>query len=153
MVMTRAPAPIDWDRLREETARHRLTLPVREALTYLGRVIGLEVPSDVLERLQRTAVSRSERLAHRWQTRPAGRLLGRLPEHWLRYRRLRRGAPAEHRIGFVAYLEVTFGCEGLRALARRALWRHRWRRRARSRVSRYDRQLASAGVADARARF
>jgi hypothetical protein len=149
-VMARAPSTIDWDRLLQEAERHRLTLPVRAALTYLARVLGLEVPWGILERLQRIRVSPSERLAHRWQTRPASRLLGRLPEHWLRYRRFRRGASGEPPISFVDYLEITFGCEGVRALSRRALLRHRWRRRSRLMVERYDRQLAGAGAADDR---
>jgi hypothetical protein len=142
MVMSQR-AGLDWDRLLEETERHRLTLPVREALTYLHEVIGLPVPPAVLERLRQFPVSLSERLAHRGRTRPAGRLLGRLGEHWLRYRRLRRAHPEKNPIGFVDYLEVAFGCEGLRDLSRRALWRHRWRRQSQAAVTEYEQQLTA----------
>lgn len=145
MVLARAP-DLDWDRLVEESERHQLSLPVGEALDYLRREIGLAVPSEVVARLRDMPVPPGERLAYRWRTRPAGRLFGRLPEHWLRYRRLRRGLRGQSAIGFIDYLEVTFGCHGLRDLARRGLLRHRWRRGSETAVHEYERQLAASGA-------
>jgi hypothetical protein len=107
------------------------------------------VPAEVLKRLGRVPVPASERLAHRWRTRPPGRLLGRLPEHWMRYRHLRQADAEGGSIGFLEYLEVTFGCEGLRDLARRALLRHRWRRQAQAGVTQYEHALTAAGPAAA----
>jgi hypothetical protein len=72
------------------------------------------------------------------RTRPANVLVGRAPEHWLRYRRLRR---AGARVGFAAYLQIVLVCDGLGDLARRLLLRHRWRRRQRSVMDHYTRSL------------
>jgi hypothetical protein len=142
MVLTRAP-DLDWPRVLEASVRHRATLPVGDALDYLRNELGLEVPPGLVEQLRGVPVSAGDRLAYRWRTRPAGRLLGRLPEHWLRYRGLRtlrqRGEPP---IGFVGYLEVAFGCPGPWSLALRGLGRRRWRREAASALDHYERDLS-----------
>jgi hypothetical protein len=72
-------------------------------------------------------------------------LLGRLPEHWLRYRR-RPWAEAEARVGFVRYLEVVLGSDGLWDLGRRALLRHRWRRHARRVSHHYAQEMNRAAL-------
>jgi hypothetical protein len=146
MVLARAP-DLDWDRVAAASERHQLTLPVGDALDYLRSELGLAVPPRTVERLRGVRVSASDRLAHRWRTRPAGRFVGRLPEHWLRYRRLRgRRRTGEPSIGFVDYLEVTFGCAGLWSLARRGLGRRRWRREAAAALDDYERDLTAAGL-------
>jgi hypothetical protein len=146
MVLARAP-DLDWDRVAAASERHQLTLPVGDALDYLRNELGLAVPPRIVERLRGARVSASDRLAYRWRTRPAGRFVGRLPEHWLRYRRLRRRRrTGEPSIGFVDYLEVTFGCSGLWSLAHRGLGRRRWRREAAAALDDYERDLTAAGL-------
>jgi hypothetical protein len=146
MVLAKAP-DLDWTGVLSACERYRLMLAVGEALDYVRNELGLGVPPGVVERLRGARVSASDRLAHRWRTRPAGRLLGRLPEHWLRYRRLRRQwRTDEPPLGFVDYLQVTFGCSGLWNLARRGLGRHRWRRDAAAALDDYERQLAGGGL-------
>lgn len=130
MILTDPAVEIDWDRLVRLTERQRLVLPLRDALTYLETAFGLPVPGAVLTELRDAAVSRAERWDYRLRTRPANPVLGGLREHWLRYRRLRRTSEEPGAIGFVGYLQVVLDCDGPGALVRRALFRHRWRRRA-----------------------
>jgi hypothetical protein len=137
---------IDWERLVCLTERQRLILPVRDALTYIETAFGLPVPAAVLTRLRDAAASRAERWEHRLRTRPASPVLGRLPEHWLRYRRLRRADSDAATVGFVGYLQVVLDCDGPGALVRRALFRHRWRRRAEREARLRQRTLDRAGL-------
>jgi len=142
VILREASADIDWDRLVGLAERLRLVLPARDALAYLARTLGLAVPPGVLDALRGAAVSRTERWEYRMRTRPSSPVLGRLPEHWLRYRRLRRARGSADRITFVAYLEIALGCQGVGALVHRAVFRHRWRQgaergaRARERLDR-----------------
>jgi hypothetical protein len=119
---------IDWDRLVRLADRLRLVLPVRDGVAYLADALGLAAPRHAVAALQHAAVSRAERWEHHLRTRPASRVFGRLREHWLRHRRLRRGGRGSSAIGFLAYLQVALDCDGHRALVRRAVFRHRWRR-------------------------
>jgi hypothetical protein len=143
VIVTRAEAEIDWDRLAGQAERHRLTLPLRAALRYLRDMLGLPIPGEALEQLQRARVSPAERWEYRLRLRAPSPLLGRLPEHWLRYRR-RRWGRNEDRVGFVRYLEVVLGSDGLWDLGRRALLRHRWRRHARRVSDQYAREVNRA---------
>jgi hypothetical protein len=136
-VLARGDA-VDWDTLVAEAARRRMTPPVRDALRYLRQAFGAPVPERVIAALAAAPVTAAERWEYRLRTRPANPLVGRVPEHWLRYRRLRR---AGARVGFAAYLQVVLVCDGLGDLARRALLRHRWRRRERRVLARYARGL------------
>jgi hypothetical protein len=130
MILDDRTATIDWDRLARTAEEHRLVLPLRNALAYLARIFALPVPAFAVTRLRDAPVSRAERWEYRLRTRPASPVLGRLREHWLRYRRLRRHHADSGVIGFAQYLEVALDCDGIAALARRAVLRHRWRRRA-----------------------
>ena len=145
-VVARSDVEIDWDRLVEETERHRAALPVRDALDYLRGTLGLPIPARTLERLRGIRVSMSEQWAYRLQTRPASWLLGRLPEHWLRYRRLQDGWKERSPIGFARYLQVVLGCDGRWDLFRRTLLRHRWRRQSQRLMSEYERRLNRAAL-------
>jgi len=141
VIIDQAGAELDWARFTRETRQRRLVLPIREALGYLASTLALPVPDTVLSDLGAAAVSRAERWEHRLRTRPAGRVLGRVPEHWLRYRRLRADRKGEETIGFIGYLQVVLGCQGVGQLARRALFRHRYRQHARLTTRRYEREL------------
>ena len=137
---------IDWERLGRLADRFRLTLPLRDALTYLDDLLGLAVPRSTLAALDDATVSRSERREYRLRTRPASRVLGRLPEHWLRYRRLRRAPGGLGAITFVGYLQVVLDCDGIGALVRRAVFRHRWRRQAERDARSREQELNQAGL-------
>jgi hypothetical protein len=146
MILGDSSVTIDWGRLVRLADRLRLILPVRDGLTLLERTLDLPVPRPVLAGLQNTRVSRAERWEYRLRTRPASRALGRLPEHWLRYRRLRRAPEGLRPITFVGYLQVILDCDGIGALARRAVFRHRWRRSAEHDARSRERGLSGASL-------
>ena len=131
MILKDPSVTIDWDRLLRLTDRHRVVPSLRDALTYLETELGLPVPAAVRTALSAAPVSWAEGYEYRLRNRPASPTLGRLREHWLRYRRVRRTSQEPDPIGFVGYLQVVLDCDGVGALARRALLRHRWRRQGR----------------------
>jgi hypothetical protein len=141
-IVARAAAELDWVRLARETRQRRLVLPLRDALGYLRAALGLPVPAAVLSELGSAAASTTERWEYWLRTRPARRLLGRVPEHWLRYQRVRADRRPARTIGFVGYLQIVLECEGLGALARRALFRRRHRQQAELTTQRYERELS-----------
>ncbi len=141
MILAQAGPELDWSRLACLSRQRRLVLPIREALGYLASALASPVPGAVLSELRAAAVSRAERWEYRLRTRPAGRVLGRVPEHWLRYRRLRADREGEKTISFIGYLQVVLGCEGVGELARRALFRHRYRQHAQLTTQHYEREL------------
>jgi len=146
-VILRDPSvEIDWERLVDLAVRRRFVLPLRDALTYLASALHVPVPPHALVTLRRERVSPAERWEYRLRTRPASRVLGRLREHWLRYRRLQRAPGRLEAIGFVRYLQLVLECDGLGALARRALFRHRWRRGAARDARARERALDRAGL-------
>ncbi|HXJ83058.1 MAG TPA: nucleotidyltransferase family protein [Candidatus Methylomirabilis sp.] len=140
VVLARAEAEIDWGRLAAQAEGHRMILPLRSALRVLREMLGLPVPAEILERLQRAHVSSADHWEYRMRLGAPSVLLGRICEHWLRYRRRPWGAD-EQRVGFARYLEVVLGTDGLWDLGRRALLRHRWRRHARRVSQQYARAL------------
>jgi hypothetical protein len=146
MILGDPSVAIDWERLVRLADRLRLILPLRDALTHLESTLGLPVSRPVLAALQNATVSPAERWEYRLRTRPASRVLGRLREHWLRYRRLRRAPEGLGAISFVGYLQVVLDCEGVGALARRAVFRHRWRRWAEHDARSRERELDRAGL-------
>jgi hypothetical protein len=145
MILNDPAVEIDWDRLVRLTERQRLILSLRDALTYLEAAFGLPVPAVVLTALRDAAVSRAERWEYRFRSRAASPVLGRLREHWLRYRRLRRTREGPDAIGFVGYLQVVLDCDGPGALVRRAFFRHLWRRRVERDTRHRERELNQAG--------
>jgi hypothetical protein len=146
MILGDPSVQIDWDRLVRLADRLRLILPLRDALTHLGSALGLPVPPPVLAALDTARISPAERWEYRLRTRPASRGLGRLREHWLRYRRLRKAPGGLDGITFVGYLQVALDCDGAGALVRRALFRHRWRRWAERDARARERELDRAGL-------
>jgi hypothetical protein len=140
-ILAHAAAEVDWARLARESRQRRLVLPVRDALGFLHATLGIPVPDAVLAELRGAAVSRVERWEYRLRTRPTGRALGRIPEHWLRHRRVRADRRPLRTVGFVRYLQIVLDCDGLGALARRALFRRRHRAEAELTTRRYEREL------------
>ncbi len=57
---------IDWERFLMMTRKFRLVLQVREAFSYLVRCFNAPVPDSVLQELNNTKVSLSERLVYRY---------------------------------------------------------------------------------------
>lgn len=137
---------IDWERLVDLGVRRRVVPALRDALGYLSTEMAAPVPESARHALARARVSRVEAWEHRLRTRPASPILGRLREHWLRYRRLRRASSALDAIGFARYLQIALESDGLGALARRALLRHRWRESAEREMRARERALDRASL-------
>lgn len=58
-------AAVDWERLVRHARRLRATLRLRDALVYVSRELGADVPGHVIRELEATPSRRRERLAHR----------------------------------------------------------------------------------------
>jgi hypothetical protein len=74
---------INWDRMISLAERHRLILPIKEALNYLRSVFQTPVPETVLKELRTFSISRTEYFEYRTRTRSPGILDGLLELHLL----------------------------------------------------------------------
>jgi Uncharacterised nucleotidyltransferase len=80
---------LDWDRLVDRGRARAVSLPLRDALTYLRNTFEAPVPGDVLRSLNRAPAGLLERVGHRaWQAPPT-----RLRMAWLAVERYRRQRP------------------------------------------------------------
>ncbi|HEV2713554.1 MAG TPA: nucleotidyltransferase family protein [Gaiellaceae bacterium] len=95
---------IDWDRFLRVAAERRAAPRLREALTYIGEVLAVAVPSEVVAGLERFPATRRDRLA--LQVGGAGgRLLGEFPRTLARYIRSSDGrSPLGSILGLPHYL-------------------------------------------------
>lgn len=103
MLLRSAGAAVDWDRLADHARTTRVVLPVLAALSLLREVLDAPIPDRVLERLERVRVTAADRAEQRLGEAPHTRL-GRMPDLWLRYRRL-AVAQGEHPQGWMRYLQ------------------------------------------------
>jgi len=107
-ILRHAGSAFDWDRLAEQSARFRLVLPVRHALTFLQSQLAVEVPAPVLARLRRGPAGWVDRLEYRLARSPEEAKRGALhraatvASHYLH---LRQGHPLVRSLqGFPAYV-------------------------------------------------
>jgi hypothetical protein len=77
MILESPDSTIDWTRFTTMARQARVVLPARESLRYLRDRFGVNVPPDVLERLDAIPISNVERSEYRKRTRRP-RLLHRL---------------------------------------------------------------------------
>ena len=75
MIIRRAPQ-IEWQRMAIQAERLRLVPALRETLTYLQSVFGVQAPSSVLQRLTQARLSRAEELAYRLKLAPNQQVIG-----------------------------------------------------------------------------
>ncbi len=71
-ILNRAGEAIDWTRLIELAARHRLVQPVEETLAYLHDRMRAPVPDSVLQTLAASPKTRMERVERRIRNSPPG---------------------------------------------------------------------------------
>lgn len=64
IVMERAEAEIDWEALQERARARRLSLPLRDTLTYLADTMRVPVPPGTLAALAAMPTTRAERRAY-----------------------------------------------------------------------------------------
>jgi Uncharacterised nucleotidyltransferase len=124
-VITASEPQLDWSRLVDAAARHRLVWPVREALGYLRDTFHIPVPNSTLEDLRSIRSSRIEYFEYRYKARNYERkMFGYLPVHWFHYLRLAgRSRSAYSVIGFARYLQRLCGARNLLQLAGYAIVR------------------------------
>ena len=104
---------LDWPRLIEQARRLRLSLPLRDTLSYLKGALDAPVPVEVVRALSQIPVRPRDRKFYRRKVERRG-LLGEVPLMWLHYTAL---AEASHRrrtmAGFAAYLRMNWGLTSL----------------------------------------
>jgi hypothetical protein len=134
MVLRSAGAGLDWDRLIERARARSLTLPMAAALRHLGEWLEPDMPSRVVDELERTARGRFEAATHwAWTGAPTRtRRAVILTDNYLRRRRLPPSeARPENLIAYVdAYASTAWGVEhrgsipitALRRFVRRELY-------------------------------
>ncbi|MCI0453372.1 MAG: nucleotidyltransferase family protein [Candidatus Dadabacteria bacterium] len=82
-IVNKAQEEINWDRMIALVKRHRLILPIKEALSYLKAFLLVPVPETVLDELQTFSISKTEFFEYRVRTRSPGVLDGLLELHLL----------------------------------------------------------------------
>lgn len=113
IILRKAGAQMDWNRLVEQAKIHRLVVPLRSALTYLDSTFQANIPPHVLTELNTIGVPSVEMELHRVLTsKPDWR--GNLPMYWYKYLLdldIDGIQPSLlHRLtGFVIYLQHTKG--------------------------------------------
>lgn len=113
MILNSSSDQVDWTRVLDQTARHRLTVPMLKALTYLHAELGVVVPVGVVDSLEATRTSRFERLEFKVKT-SRRELVGTLPVLWFDYwRRAKDVPPPKRLLGFPSYLQRTFRVRSL----------------------------------------
>ena len=101
-VIRSAAARLDWDRVLDESARRGLVPTVRSGLDYLRRTFEVDIPVEVVRRLDAVPVSRAHRLEHWARQRGPFTPLGWAPLIWCGYVRALQGTGV--RPGMVGYL-------------------------------------------------
>lgn len=90
-VIRSAATRLDWDRVLEQTTRRSFVPAVRSGLDYLRRTFEVDVPADVVRRLDAVQVSRGHRLEHWARQRGPFTPLGWAPLIWCGYVRTLQG--------------------------------------------------------------
>jgi hypothetical protein len=114
IIMRTAGSEINWDRLIEQTEMRRLMLPMGDTLGYLQNLLGLPVPSDVLNTIQHIEASRLERVLYRIRTGPNIGLQGlHIIYYWFNAWRL-SPASFQHKLSeFSRYIKCFWGINHL----------------------------------------
>jgi len=102
-------AEIDWDRFTGTAEERRAALRLREALGYLGDLLGAPVPAEVLARLERFPATKRDVIAHTVGG-SGGRVLGELPRTLAGYIRSSDG-PVRGALGLPGFLGDAWNVE------------------------------------------
>jgi hypothetical protein len=127
---------VDWAELARNARRERLTLSLRDALSYLRRLLGVRVPSALQAELEETPVTARERVAHRLGAY-GGTVLGSFPATLAQYLRVTAGErPAGALAGAPRFVKQAWGVQSaaeMPVVAVRAVRERVRARRARTR--------------------
>jgi hypothetical protein len=112
---------VDWDRFVAQARRHRVSLTMADAISYLRETFDAPVPDGVPESLARGPHSRLERVERELASGPMG-LREWVRWHWCRYRRVEPRL-ARALVGYPGYLRLLLGYDRRRDFARRVVTR------------------------------
>lgn len=116
MILRSRRYEVDWERLVRLSRQRRLTLPMRDALTYLHGSLHAPVPAEVLSALRDAPTSRFERQSYRIRLGP-GDALKTLPilRHWIESLRSDCDGSFLQRLAqFLRYLQCLWGVSRMR---------------------------------------
>ncbi len=114
IIMRAENSEIDWERLMKQTRMRRLMLPMSDALGYLRKILGANVPADVLATIRNIPASPLECVLYRLRTSP-NRDLRRLFTlyYGLVARRSSATPPHQKLLDFLMYLKCFWGLKYL----------------------------------------
>ncbi len=99
---------IDWERLCEQSIKRKLVLPVKLSLNYMSANHGIEIPQNIIDKLNKTKVDRIELLDYKAKTKSIG-VTGYLPILWLQYLRIindsKKRSYFKNLFGFIKFLK------------------------------------------------
>ena len=109
MMIIRSPRlKVDWDRLVRQAQELQLTLPMRDTLSYLSYLLDASIPREVLNSLQNTTTSKTERWFYQIRLGPND-ALKTLPVmgHWINsVRKECEGHLPQRLLKFAQYLQT-----------------------------------------------
>jgi len=98
-ILQTSGSDMDFDRLLRAADLHRLILPLRRTLGYLGEVWPTAIPETVVAELHNLQLSRLEGIQRRYEAIDHTRsMLGKLPRVLVRYLRITRGVAFTRRL-------------------------------------------------------
>ncbi len=120
-------ATFDWQRMLATTEQLRLVLPMRDALRWLWKNVGVAVPGAVLARLDAVKIAPMEHLEHYVRTTlPRSRYVGDFHGYWFNWWRLAADRSWLERVaGFRRYVLDRSEADTLWSILSRALRRRR----------------------------
>jgi hypothetical protein len=130
LVMRRAGDALDWGYFLEQAQRLRVTLPLRDTLSYLRQHFATDIPAGVVAALAASTTERIDRQFYRLKAMAPG-FLGGLPLTYYHYRVLAAGAGLRVTpSGFWRHLQATWGLArpasvvsaGVRRILGRVAW-------------------------------
>ena len=106
VIILNSAEKIDWDRLFAQAKKRHLTLPLKDALTYLKDHLDVEIQPEFLENLNRIPVSNLEIREHRTRTKRPG-WSSYIPFLWANYPRIALDTGrSSNLLGFIEYLQA-----------------------------------------------
>ena len=117
-ILNTTNAEIDWVRLVNQAKKHRVCLRLKEGLNYLHDRFQAPIPGSILNDINNSPISLTERLEWRHiMNNQKNMLLGRFPEYLSHYMRLANGTGLLPAIsGFPKYLQYRMHARNLRHL-------------------------------------
>ena len=112
IIINREPS-LDWDRIVMHAKKHRMTLLLLDALTYLKENFDPPIPASFFEKLKSNQVLKNEKREYNLRTRRPF-LSSLAPTQWAYYPRIAEDTNQKHGlIGFINYLVAINGLNSI----------------------------------------